>query len=110
MGSHARIVPSRAVQEYENHVAQIAAIARQQLGCTDILYPMPTFIEVSMLWHRGDRRRCDLDNAAKAIQDGLTTGRIWSDDHQVHVLHMAVIFDASGASQEWMEITINPIT
>lgn len=38
--------------------------------------------------HPADRRRQDIDNRAKALQDALTHAGVWLDDEQIDDLHM----------------------
>lgn len=38
--------------------------------------------------HPADRRRQDLDNRSKALQDALTHAGVWLDDEQIDELHL----------------------
>lgn len=38
--------------------------------------------------HPADRRRQDIDNRAKSLQDALTHAGVWMDDEQIDDLHL----------------------
>lgn len=46
-------------------------------------FPMKGPVRMVCEFHRGDERRCDLDNLVKAAKDALTAARVWDDDSQV---------------------------
>lgn len=106
VGRFHRIVPTKEVVEYEQMIALLASRVVQNFT-DDVLYPDPQRVEMAIIWHRSNKRRADLDNIAKAINDGLTKGRIWSDDKQVVVLHMSMLFGKN--KEDWVEIYIGPM-
>lgn len=105
-GKFYRIVPTQAIVDYEEKIAKIA-LNIVQVFEKDILYPDPRQIEIAIIWHRNNRRRADLDNIAKAINDGLTKGKIWSDDKQITEIHMSMRFGKF--KEDWIEIYISPL-
>lgn len=93
-----RIAPNQDIRDYQKVVAE---------SCPD--FPMFTCkLSVIITWHRGDKRRKDLDNIAKAIKDGITDGKLWRDDSQVEALLLQSIHDAEGAENEWVRVHIFP--
>ncbi len=104
-----KLVPTAAVKAYEASVIIIAEKFISTTGHTVPVIPNPTLIEVVMIWHRADHRRKDLDNISKSIKDGLTKGGIWTDDSQVATLVLTYIFDASGVTNEWVDVYVRPI-
>lgn len=50
-------------------------------------------LELYATFFRGDRRRVDLDNLAKAVLDGLN-GVAWLDDAQIVELHLWKQYDS----------------
>lgn len=94
-----KIVPTKDVKQYQQTVAE---------SCPKF----PTYEEklcVLITWHRGDKRRKDLDNIAKAIKDGITDAQLWSDDSQVVQLFLQSVSDVKGAENEWVRVHILPM-
>ena len=66
--------------------------------------PSVTPVCLTIALYFPDRRRRDLDNAAKAVMDALN-GVGYRDDSQVQTLHFTRAFDAANPR---VEITISP--
>ena len=69
--------PAR-VKAWQNDVGWAGQQAMRALGLID---PIETNLTVEMIFFLGDKRRIDLDNLSKAVQDGLN-GVVWRDDQQ----------------------------
>ena len=67
--------------------------------------PLEGPLSVSLAFFRGDKRRCDLDNLAKAVLDGLN-GIAYHDDAQIVELNLRREFDRE---RPRVEIEIRPV-
>lgn len=92
IGRFSKLMPTKEVVDYEAQVAIIAKNVGYVLQMEPI-YPDPIPVEMTIIWHRSNKRRADLDNIAKAINDGLTKGCVWEDDRQVVSMHMEMLFE-----------------
>jgi crossover junction endodeoxyribonuclease RusA len=45
-------------------------------------------IELTMMLYSPDKRKYDIDNRIKAVQDALTKSGVWTDDSQIDQLHV----------------------
>lgn len=108
IGRFSKLVPTAAVVAYEKSVEDLSKEQVNFYGITTPLIPEGE-IEVCLIWHKGDKRRKDLDNIAKAIKDGMTTGGIWSDDSQVTSLFLRSVIDAPSVKEEWVDVYVNQI-
>jgi len=61
-------------------VAEIVAAAQVE--------PMLGRVSLFAAIHPADRRRQDIDNRAKSLQDALTAAGVWLDDEQIDELHL----------------------
>lgn len=61
---------------------RIGYLARQAVGSEWLTGQ----IAVAVVFHRGTRRRCDIDNLVKLVLDAIN-GIAFEDDHQVVSLH-----------------------
>ena len=68
-------VTPEKTRDYEALVRQAAGICWQGDPTTEP-------VRVELLFWRGDKRRADIDNLAKAILDALN-GVVWEDDGQI---------------------------
>ena len=95
---------AKDVKAYQERVGRSAEALRNQLG-GEVIYPDQP-VELWLFWHRlyHDGARRDLDNIIKAVKDGLTDGKIWSDDSQVSQLVVTKSYDAE--EEEWLDIVI----
>lgn len=50
--------------------------------------PITGRVSLFVAIHPADRRKQDIDNRAKALQDALTNSGIWLDDEQIDELHL----------------------
>lgn len=50
--------------------------------------PLTGDLEMTVELFPPDRRRRDMDNTLKALQDSLQHGKVYEDDCQISVLHM----------------------
>lgn len=69
-----------AGQEFRRVVAEIVA----QAGYRTLKGRVALFVAI----YPADRRRQDIDNRAKALQDALTNAGVWLDDEQIDELHL----------------------
>ena len=69
-----------AGQEFRRIVAEIVA----QAGYRTIEGRVSLFVAI----YPADRRKQDIDNRAKALQDALTNAGVWLDDEQIDELHL----------------------
>ncbi|HWT40943.1 MAG TPA: RusA family crossover junction endodeoxyribonuclease [Dongiaceae bacterium] len=69
-----------AGQAFRQEVAEIVA----QAGYKTIEGRVSLFVAI----YPADRRRQDIDNRAKSLQDALTSAGVWLDDEQIDELHM----------------------
>jgi crossover junction endodeoxyribonuclease RusA len=65
---------------YRQEVAEIVA----EKGCRTLEGRISLFAVISP----ADKRRQDLDNRSKALQDALTHAGVWLDDEQIDELHL----------------------
>lgn len=105
----AHMVKSAEVTAYEELIATISKQSLLQLPPPEVFIPKPQAVELIAVWHRADYRRKDLENIGKAITDGLTKGRMWSDDVQVITLLLKAEFDALEVATEWVDLYIRPL-
>lgn len=54
--------------------------------------PLAGRLRLEVLVYPPDRRRRDLSNLVKAVEDALTAAGVWEDDSQVDVLQVARMF------------------
>jgi Holliday junction resolvase RusA-like endonuclease len=108
IGKFSKLVPTALVVAYEKTVEDIS---KEQVELFKLQTPLipEGEIAVSLIWHKGDKRRKDLDNIAKAIKDGMTTGGIWSDDSQVTSLFLRSVIDAPSVYEEWVDVYVAQI-
>lgn len=66
--------------QFRQDVADIVAEAGHQT--------MAGRVSLFAVIHPADKRRQDLDNRAKALQDALTHAGVWLDDNQIDELHL----------------------
>jgi crossover junction endodeoxyribonuclease RusA len=66
--------------KYRQEVAEIVA----EKGCRKLEGRITLFAMI----HPADKRRQDLDNRSKALQDALTHAGVWLDDEQIDELHL----------------------
>lgn len=69
---------SAAGRAYRLAVAQVVAQHKGAFGP-----PLPGRLRVTIHVHAPDKRRRDLDNLPKAINDALTHAGLWVDDSQI---------------------------
>ena len=49
-------------------------------------------VEFRIFLHSNDRKRWDIDNRVKALQDCLSLAGVLRDDSQIHILHVERVF------------------
>lgn len=76
-----RIIKSKRYTEFETN----ASAALAELTYSTLEGDVEVIIEL----YPPTRRRFDIDNYIKAVLDVLTQNRVWNDDSQVTVLHVA---------------------
>ena len=81
-GISARLSASRAKRRYS--LAVLAAL-REQVGTWE---PFTGPVSLTVSLHMARRGGGDLSNRLKALEDALTTARVWLDDAQVDALHV----------------------
>ena len=98
------------VAGYEQLVCDICQRALRFRADTLPYFPVPEMVELVLIWHRSgkSKARKDLDNILKSIEDGLTAGGMWTDDHQVTLILLEAVFDTSSISEEWVEVWVSP--
>ena len=77
MGKYGGYQPKR-VTDWQEQVAWCASVAYKG-------EPLETPVSVRLIFRRKDKRRCDLDNLAKAVNDALE-GIVFKNDEQIHHL------------------------
>jgi crossover junction endodeoxyribonuclease RusA len=65
---------------FRQQVAEIVAMAGHRL--------LEGRVSLFAAIHPADRRRQDIDNRAKSLQDALTHAGVWLDDEQIDDLHL----------------------
>lgn len=78
-----RTLLSKEGRDYK--IKAVDAVKNQRHGHS---VPLSGRIAISVTLFPPDKRRYDLDNRIKAIQDSLTAAGVWEDDNQVKVLHL----------------------
>ena len=76
-----RMLISREGREYKKAVAWIVAASRHRFEKTARL-------KLEIVVHKSSKRRADLDNCAKLLQDSLADGGLYVDDSQIDDLHI----------------------
>lgn len=66
--------------KFHHEVAEIVAGAGHQT--------LEGRVSLFAVIHPADRRRQDLDNRSKLLQDALTNAGVWLDDEQIDELHL----------------------
>ena len=66
--------------------ARVLYEARRQIGATWETLTGRLGIKITL--HPPDRRRRDISNCVKIIEDSMTKARVWHDDSQIDVLHV----------------------
>ena len=122
MGKGGRIYTPRTTADYEAHVMRTALLCAsgagigkaQPVGKADgarfAYFGGPVEVELAVFFP--DRRRRDLDNAAKSVLDGLQLGRrkgtaLLADDDQVVRL---VVTKAVDRERPRVEVTVREVT
>lgn len=90
------LLPDQKV--FRNDVIGIARIAMRDAE------PFAGRLEVWMRLHFGNRRRVDISNRVKAIEDALTHALVYKDDSQIDKLTVERVVDPGG--QEFCTIEI----
>lgn len=83
IGGKPRTLLSKEGREYK--LQAVDAVRGQRRGPSA---PLSGRIAISVTLFPPDKRRYDLDNRIKAVQDSLTAAGVWEDDNQVKVLHL----------------------
>jgi len=76
-----RVIISREGRLFKNAVASIVVASRIHFGGKKRL-------KLEMVVFKGSRRRADLDNCVKGIQDSLEHGGLYGNDSQIDELHV----------------------
>ncbi len=76
-----KILSSKGRKYYET----VAWKVKQALG---VFTPLQGRICLSITVNAPDRRRRDLSNLVKALEDALTKSLVWVDDSQIDTLHV----------------------
>lgn len=66
--------------------------------------PLTGRLEVWMRLHFSNRRRSDISNRIKALEDAMTHARVYKDDSQIDALHIERVVDPNG--QEFCTVEI----
>lgn len=86
-----------SVNHYYRHVGRNVVVSREGRRYRDYviwvlkgyaLKPLTGNLEVWMTFYPPDRRRRDLDNCVKCLQDALQQGGLFLDDFQIKKLHL----------------------
>lgn len=76
-----RVLVSREGREYKKAVSWIVRLSRHSFGDK-------VRLKLEMTVHKSSRRRADLDNCCKLVQDSLADGGLYHDDSQIDELHV----------------------
>lgn len=79
---HGRKIKTKRGRDFERYICGEIAAARRQLTIPKFTGPVAVVIKT----HPATRRKYDLDNLPKGIQDSLTAAGIWDDDEQICLL------------------------
>ena len=79
-----RMVLSKKGREYRGLVAGSPDV----VAWVEHYHPMPARLKMRIDVFQPDRRRRDLDNLPKGIQDGLQKAEVYIDDCQIDDLHI----------------------
>lgn len=71
-------------KDYKRSVAQLVMMARSRDEAP--LEPLPGRVRYTVTLFPPDRRRRDISNTIKVLEDALTTAGVWIDDEQVDEL------------------------
>jgi crossover junction endodeoxyribonuclease RusA len=80
IGKFNRVLLSKAGRQYR---ADVKSAVQKQVGK---LRPTNARLKVCILACMPDKRRRDLSNILKAIEDALTAAGVWNDDEQIDML------------------------
>ena len=89
-------------REYQEHVTQI--LRRKWKNQP----PVTSSIELRIIFITNDRRKWDVDNRVKALQDCLSMAGIIKDDRQVEILHVERKYGEKQAT--YIEVSTNDTT
>ena len=89
-------------REYQEHVTQI--LRRKWKNQP----PVTSSIELRIIFITNDRRKWDVDNRVKALQDCLSMAGIIKDDRQVEILHVERKYGEKQCT--YMEVNSNDTT
>ena len=81
MGRNVRTLISAEGRAYK---ASVGRACREQQAPVELRQRLAVVVKLEP----PDRRRRDIDNALKALLDGLTTARVWHDDAQIDDLRV----------------------
>lgn len=79
-----RVLLSKKGREYRRSVAN----SQDVVAWVKHYHPMPTRMKMLIDVFPPDKRRRDLDNLPKGIQDGLQNAEVYMDDCQIDDLHL----------------------
>ena len=109
IGGFYRLGKSAETEDYEQRVIAAAKTHIALWGGITPIFPAGTELEVVICWHRADKRRKDISNIAKAIEDGLTKAGLWADDSQVATLLLTRVHDVPKGTDEWVDLHVRMI-
>lgn len=89
-------------REYQEHVTKI--LHRKWKNQPPVITP----VELRIIFTTNDRRKWDVDNRVKALQDCLSMAGIIKDDRQVEILHVERKYGEKQCT--YMEVNSNDTT
>lgn len=91
---------------FRSYAIQIAQVVRGNAG------PLPGRLEMRVTLYFLNRRRTDISNRLKALEDALTHARVYVDDSQIDVLTVQRVIIRKGGSltTECCAVNINEVS
>lgn len=101
-----KVLLSRAGRDYRTDVCNRIV---EQFGFGKTGFPLTGPLKLTIVYHRPDLRRRDIDNLQKGLLDSLTHAGVYEDDSQIE--HLDVRFAPLPLTEKrgTVEVTIQPL-